>query len=159
MSLKIGSLVIGVFCFTALVELSLAQASTGLRGAITSAPDAAAVGSEIRVGAILHNGGTRPVAVQAQIWLVRPGGGAHGLGRVEVALRPGQRTAVVIPGKIGSDAALGPNRLALVIVAQPGRFIADSRSIRILPAVQSSRPIPIPIRPGHSSPARTVRSR
>lgn len=139
MLLKNGLLIAGMICSTVLVEFPSAEASSGLRGAITRAPNSVRLGSELRVGATLHNGSTQPVTVQAQIWLNRPGGDAVAVGRVEVLLPPGQRRAVVISGEIGPEVATGPNRLALVIATPRGRFLADSRPILVLPASQSTQ--------------------
>jgi len=127
-SVSVSALLFGLL----LSDLSATQADSGIRGQIIRSPESAVQGSEIRVEAGLFNGNNLPRSVRAQLWLIRPNGGATALGGKVVQLRPDQRLNLVIPGRIGLDAPVGPNRIALVIVTREGRWIADSKPIRIV---------------------------
>jgi hypothetical protein len=115
-----------------LADLSVSHALSGVRGKILRSPETAAQGSEIRVEVGLFNGSNLPKSVRAQLWLVRASEGATGLGGKEVMLRPEQRRNLIIPGRIGPDAPVGPARIALVIVDRGGRLIADTKPIEIV---------------------------
>ncbi len=100
---------------------------------ISSAPQHAQVGGAVRVISTVKNASDRPQRVRVEVWLLRPWGQQTLVGTSEVELRSGQQKLVGTPGSIPTTVAPGPHAIGIVIYTQSGRYIADSRPIRILP--------------------------
>jgi hypothetical protein len=131
MFIPIRATLLSIFVVGLLAAPSLAHDNVFAR--ISSAPQVANVGGSVRVISSVKNADDRPQLVKVQVWLLRPWGQQELVGTSEVELRSGQQMYVGTPGTIPRTVNPGPHTIGIVIYTQSGRFIADSRPIRILP--------------------------
>ncbi len=124
----------------AVVVPAVARSEDRLRGSLTSSPEAVRIGSEFRVTGIVFNGAEHPQRISVSIYTIRPWGEHIKLGEKIVELRPRERKTVVIPCVVPRQTEPGLYSIGMVIRSEHGRFIADTKVMRILPAVEPALP-------------------